>query len=277
MLRETHQRQHFTPFDELAWVLAIRVLRHGAQLNEHLVEVVVHSRHVQLHLQMVQYLHLDEHQLLQVICVVAYEDEVVHVRDHHLLVLAGQAKSADSNQLKPLARDPCGRHEPPHEVNGELQRARDKLELVADDGKPVHQNRPHARVEFCLLDQEVETRHPHLVSAEREELARWRARRWQVLANNSTLLVDAIKVGVAEGISCSYANGRLSTHELAHEVTPVVAQHVQRVLHLLVVHGFQLLNHHVHSRLTVAACSLSEDCPKCPQIICRTIALALVV
>mmetsp|Transcript_4578 Transcript_4578/g.9935 ORF Transcript_4578/g.9935 Transcript_4578/m.9935 type:complete len:205 (+) Transcript_4578:1026-1640(+) len=121
ILREAHERENLAPLDELAWLLAIWLLRYGAELNENLVEVVMDSRHMQLHLQRVEDLHLNQHQLLQVVRAIADEDEVIHVRDHHLLMLARKAERADADELQPLARDFRGRHVPPHEVNSKLQ------------------------------------------------------------------------------------------------------------------------------------------------------------
>mmetsp|Transcript_4259 Transcript_4259/g.9146 ORF Transcript_4259/g.9146 Transcript_4259/m.9146 type:complete len:299 (+) Transcript_4259:1518-2414(+) len=253
------------------------MLRQQPHAHEEVLQVVVRRRHVQLHLQRVEDLHLGEHQLLESVGVVADEDEVVHVGDHHLLVLARQAERADPDQLQPLARHGRRHHVAPHKVDRELDRARDELELVAHDREPVHQDGPHARVELRLARQEGRARLPCLVRAQREEARRRRRRRRQVRGDDRALLVDVAKVRVLQRLGGGDALGGLGAHQLAQQVASVLAQHGHGRLQRALLHCLKLLDHHVHVGVAVTARNLGVNGAQRPQVVGGAVALAFVL
>eukprot|EP00967_Tisochrysis_lutea_P056002 scaffold70601_cov32-Tisochrysis_lutea.AAC.3 len=79
------------------------------------------GRHVKVHVKRVHHLNLNHHEVLQRVGLIANEDEIVHVGNHHLLVLASKAESANAHQLKALTLDVSNSHVASHKVGRELQ------------------------------------------------------------------------------------------------------------------------------------------------------------
>mmetsp|Transcript_34875 Transcript_34875/g.69598 ORF Transcript_34875/g.69598 Transcript_34875/m.69598 type:complete len:553 (-) Transcript_34875:1296-2954(-) len=196
------EQQHaLTPIAQVALrMLGSRVLWRLAELDQHRQKHVMSRRHMQLHLQGVEDVDLHDHQRFEVVRVVADVDEVVHVGDHDLLVLARQAERADANELERLALNFHLIHVSHHEVARNLQRARHELELEADHSEPVVQDRPHAPVEVRLRLEEVEARRPLLRHAHVEEAWGRRHAERQIARHDLALLVQAIEVRVAERV-----------------------------------------------------------------------------